>query len=107
MTNVLVTGYAKAPQGTAMAETYKYIGIVLEIDPHSDVIQDAEFTFIADLTKSFFRKLVVGYDMSQGVEHLIKHISQSYFAPSLNSINVAMKAAFRRYYENKNKLSSE
>lgn len=43
---VLVTAYAKAPQGSAMYEVYKHAGIVLEIDPSTHHIVEAEFTFI-------------------------------------------------------------
>ena len=107
MKTVLVTGYAKAPQGTAMYEVSKYAGIVLEINPNSNVIVNAEFTFITDLAKDFFRRLLVGYDLSDGIDELIRRIESNYFAPSTNSIIVAMKAAIRRYEEHKSKVFSE
>jgi hypothetical protein len=102
---VLVTAYAKAPQGTAMYEIYKHAGIILEIDSATHTIVDAEFTVIADLTKSFFKRMMVGYDLSNGVDDLVKRIESHYFAPSTNSIVVALKAAYKRYFEKINSKS--
>lgn len=96
---VIVTAYAKAPQNTSMYEVYKYIGIVLEIDRASRKIVDAEFTLITDLAKSFLRRLFIGYNMDDGVDGIIERIENSYFAPSTNSFNVALKSVFRRYEE--------
>lgn len=105
LNTVLVTGYAKAPQGTAMYEQYKHSGIVLEVDIESNIIVDAEFTLITDLAQDFFRKLLVGYDLSKGIEDLIKRIEQHYFAPSTNSVIIALKTAYQRYQEQKGKMN--
>lgn len=99
--SILVTGYAKAPQGTAMFERYKYSGIVLEIDKKTNVIVDAEFTFVTDLAKQYFRKLFIGYNLDRGIDDLINHIEMNYFAPSVNSITIALKSAYQRYLEKK------
>lgn len=95
----LVTGYSKAPQGTSMYEVYKHAGIVLEIELESHKIVKAEFTFIADLTKEFFNKLLIGYDISQGVDPLIQRIRKHYFAPSQQAVIVALQSAVQRYWD--------
>lgn len=100
MDTVLVTGYAKAPQGTAMYEMSKYAGIVLEIDRHSHRIVDAEFTFLTALAKNYLKRLTVGYDFSNGIDDLIKKIETHYYAPSVNSVVTALKMAYKRYSEN-------
>jgi len=99
---VLVTGYAKAPQGTSMYEIYKYAGIVLEIDRERHVIVEAEFTVVTDLTQSFFKRLLVGYCLEGGVDDLIEKIRRNYFAPSQQAIIVALQAAVQRYWDNVN-----
>lgn len=96
---VLVTGYSKAPQHTSMYELYKHAGIVLEIDPRSHVIVNADFTVIADLTKVFFRRLVIGYDLTNGLTDLVERIRQHYFAPSEQAIVVALQVAVQRYWD--------
>lgn len=96
---IIVTAYAKAPQNTSMFEVYKHIGIVLEIDRGSKEIVNAEFTLITNLAKDYLKRLFIGYNMNDGVEGIIKRIENSYFAPSTNSFNVALKSVFRRYEE--------
>ncbi|MET3322345.1 UNVERIFIED_ORG: hypothetical protein ABIC97_005481 [Peribacillus simplex] len=107
MNTVLVTAYAKAPTGSAMFEVYKHAGIVLEIDPSNHSIVNAEFTFITDLAKDFIKRLIVGYQLSNGIEELIHRIEDHYFAPSTNSVIVALKAAYKRYFEKINHLENK
>lgn len=96
---VLVTAYAKAPQGSAMYEVYKHAGIVLEINTTTHKIVNAEFMFITDLAKDFFKRMIIGFDMSKDISELVKHIEDHYFAPSTTSVIVALKSAHKRYYE--------
>lgn len=102
---VLVTGYTKAPQGTAMFEIYKHAGIILEIEMRTHIIVDVEFTFVADLTKKFFAKLIMGYCIKDGLQPLIDRIERHYFAPSQQAIIVALQAAVQRYWDCLNKLN--
>ncbi len=99
MTSVLVTGYAKAPSGTSMYEVYRHAGIVLEIELATHTILNVEFTMIADLTNSFFRRLIVGYKLDEGLAEIIKRIKTYYIAPSQQAIIVALQSANQRYWE--------
>ncbi|WNB91073.1 DUF3870 domain-containing protein [Bacillus sp. NEB1478] len=99
MKTVLVTGYAKAPQGSSMYEIYKTSGIVMEIDTETNKIVNAEFTFVTDLAKDFLRRVIVNYDLTNGIEDLIKRIETHYYTPSTSSVVVAVKAAYKRYIE--------
>lgn len=96
---VLVTAYAKAPQGSAMYEVYKHAGIVLEINSSNHKIINAEFTFITDLAQDFFKRMIIGFDMSSDIQELVDYIEEHYFAPSTTSVIVALKAAHKRYHE--------
>ncbi|MGM8365561.1 DUF3870 domain-containing protein [Virgibacillus sp. W0181] len=99
MTSVLVTGYSKAPQGTSMYEVYRHAGIVLEVEVDTHKILDVEFTMVAELTKNFFKKIVVGYSLEDGLDNLIDRIKECYFAPSQQAIIVALQSANQRYWE--------
>lgn len=99
LNTVLVTAYAKAPQGTSMYEAYKYAGIVLEVDKTTHRIVDAEFTFITSLAQRFFNRMLVGFDMTSNIDTVIKRIEEHYYAPSANSVIVALKSAQKRYLE--------
>lgn len=98
---VLVTGYSKAPQGTSMYENYKHAGIILEININTNKIENASFTFVSSLTTDFFERLIVGYDLSTGLENLIIKIQNHYLAPSQQSVIVALKVATQRYWDYK------
>jgi hypothetical protein len=102
MQTVLVTGYSKAPQGTSMYEKYKHAGIILEVDIFTNVIENASFTFVSGLTTNFFERLIVGYDLTKGLDELINKIKMHYLAPSQQAVIVALKAAVQRYWDHKN-----
>lgn len=96
---VLVTGYAKAPQGTTMANVHGYVGIVLLIDKDSDTIVAAEPTFLTGLAQSFISEILVGYDINRGDETLRSEIRRRYLAPSQQALVQAIQNAFQRYRE--------
>lgn len=103
MGTVLVTGYSKAPQGTSMYEVYKHVGIILEIDSETNIIRNASFTFVSNLTTEFFGEMVKEYDLSDGIDCLVEEIKNRYLAPSQQAVIVALKAANQRYWDFKNK----
>lgn len=99
LNTVLVTGYARAPKGTSMYEIYKHAGIVLEINYHTHTIESVDFTFIADLTNDYFKKLLEGYSLQDGLDPLIEQIKTHYFAPSQQAVIVALQSAVQRYWD--------
>lgn len=101
---VVVTGYAKAPKGTAMYELYNVIGVVLKIDAERDIILDGEFTFLTKVAKDFMRDIVVGFDLKDGIEPLLKLVEKKYWAPTQQALLVALKIAYQRYCEKKSSL---
>lgn len=96
---MLVSGYAQAPRGTGMSETMIWIGVVLEVDCTTHAIVAADATFITELARDFFRRLVVGYKLTDGLEGLIQLVEKKVHTPSKNSLQVALQAAFQRYVE--------
>lgn len=96
---VLVSGYAQAPRGTGMSETMTWIGVVLEIDLHTHEIVAADATFVTDLARDFFRRTVLGYRLTDGLEGLTAMIENRIHTPSKNSLQTALQAAFQRYVE--------
>ncbi len=96
---VLVSGYAQAPRGTGMAETMTWIGVVLEVDCSTHAIVAADATFVTELARDFFRRLVVGYRLTDGLDGLTGLVEKNIHTPSKNSLQVALQAAFQRYVE--------
>ena len=62
---VLIAGFAQLPSGTTQFERYKTMAVVLVINVETEVIEDAEFTFIVDLTNYYLTSLVRGYDFKE------------------------------------------
>jgi hypothetical protein len=98
-TTVLVSGYAQAPKGTGMSEVMKWMGVVLEIDCRTNQIVQADGTFITELARDFFRRHVVGFTMTDGLDKLVKIVDTHMQTPSKNALIVAVQAAFQRYVE--------
>ena len=96
---MLVTGYAKAPQGTGMYEQYTYAGVVLEVDPGTGRIVDADFTAVTALARDFFKRIVCGHRLGDGFDELLVGVREHYIAPSGNAIITALKAANIRFTE--------
>ncbi|MET1180431.1 DUF3870 domain-containing protein [Peribacillus simplex] len=94
---ILVTGYAKVPKALSMFDIHKRVGIVLEINEVTHIIENADVTFIAKLPWDFYKRLMIGYDLSQGVTPLIKTIRQCHESPSRQVIIVALQAVEQRY----------
>lgn len=98
METVLVAGYSKAPQGTPMQEVYRHIGVILEINIRTNIIENASFTFISELTTDFCRRLIINYDLTNGHDEIINRIKKHYLVPSQQALIVAFKSALQRYW---------
>jgi hypothetical protein len=98
---VLVTGFAQVPKGTTLYEIYKTIGVVLVINHKTEVIEDAEFTLLADLTNYYLSELVKGYDLKEGITPLLEKVKRHCLLPSQGAIIQAIRSAWDRYQESK------
>lgn len=101
---VLVTGYARAPQGTAMQQMYSFIGLIMEVDPQTDRVVDAEFTLVTKVARRFFETLMVGSDL-KNLDVVIGQIRARYMAPSREAMVNAIQTAAQRYWETKSRAT--
>lgn len=97
---VFISSYAKAPLNTAMSEDHKYIGIMLEISKVDHIIVNADATFITELARDYFKRLVVGIDITDNLSPLIKEIEENFLIASNSSLVVALKSAQQKYKDN-------
>jgi|tagenome__1003787_1003787.scaffolds.fasta_scaffold16267967_1 hypothetical protein len=96
---VLITGFAQLPKGTTLSERYKTITAVLVINVDTGIIEDAEFTFLADLTNYYLTSLVRGYDLKNGINPLIDILRSRLLIPSQGAVIQSIKSAWDRYKE--------
>lgn len=97
--SILVTGYSKVPKETSIYETYTYIGVALEVNTATHTIIDVDFTFVTDLPRDFFKRLLVGYNLQDGIEPLVNLIQKHFFARSQSAVIVSLQSAVQRYWD--------
>ncbi len=101
---VLSTGFAQLPKGTPLYEMQKVIACVLVIDTVEEVIVEASFSFIMNLTNEFISSLVVGRSIHDGLDEISKQIEKRYIASEQRAIIQAIRTAYDRYFEAKKSL---
>ncbi|SIA93537.1 Uncharacterised protein [Mycobacteroides abscessus subsp. abscessus] len=98
--HVLVAGFAQLPKGTPVFEVQKTIGCILMVDTETNVIEDATFTFIQDLTNEFASALLLGKSLDH-TEEIIKDIEQKFIVPPQKAVIQALLSAKKSYLERK------
>ncbi|MFJ8257883.1 DUF3870 domain-containing protein [Peribacillus asahii] len=98
---VLATGFAQLPKGTPLFEMQKIIACVLVIDTAEEIIVEASFSFLMDLTNEFICSFIKGRSIRNGVEEITKEIEKKYIASEKKAITQALRGAYDRYLESK------
>lgn len=99
---VLVTGFAQLPKGTTLYEKNKIIAVVLIINYKEEMIEDAEFSFVTDLTSYYLSSLIKGISLSNGMDPVYDKIKKHCQIPSQSAVIQALRSAWDRYQEYKN-----
>ena len=102
---VLITGYAPAPKGTVMQESQRLFGVVIEVDRRTHRIVAADIPGVTDLSKDFFRRVAVGYDLSQGVERLAEKVRSRYWTSSTDALIACLKIIGQRFEEGQKRIT--
>ncbi|MEX0408642.1 DUF3870 domain-containing protein [Aquibium sp. LZ166] len=102
---ILLTGYAPAPKGTVMQEKQRLFGVVLEVEMRNGRIVGADVPGVTDLSKDFFRRVAVGYELSNGVEKLCEKVRARYWTSSTDSLIACLKMIGQRYEEGLKRLA--
>lgn len=97
--NIIVTGFAQLPKGTTLYERNKIVGCVLVINYKKRIIEDAEFTFVADLTNFYLSSMLKGYEMKNGILPIINLVKKHCLIPSQGAIIQAIRSAWDRFEE--------
>jgi hypothetical protein len=95
---VLVAGFAQLPKGTSVFEMQKHIGCILLVDPETDTIKDATFTFLQGLTNQFIASLLVGKSL-ENTDGIILDIEKRFIVPPQKAVIQALLTAKKNYRE--------
>ncbi len=99
MENVLVTGYAKLPQGITAAELYSIVGVSLIVDRVSGEIKDADCTLVTVVARDFVKKLVVGGNIND-LDPIEIEFERSYLGSAKKALISAIRTCGERYRQN-------
>lgn len=100
---VLFSGYARMPSNTTAQKIYEELALVAVVDMNTGVIHNVECTMVTGLAKEFVSNLIIGYDMDQGVEGLLKTLEYKYQGHLKKALASAIKMIGAQYSEAKNR----
>lgn len=101
--HILVTGFAQLPKGNPVYEVQKNIGCVLVVDVETDVIVEATYTFLQELTNSFLGGLLRGKTLKD-TESIIKDIENRFISGPQKAVIQGLISAKKNYYDAKQNI---
>lgn len=94
---VLFSGYSKLPSGTTSSEVYKVMGLVVLLDLDRGEIVEAECTLSTRLSEKFVRELLVGQNLRQGIDEILKRVNDVYQGNAKKAITTALRIIYDKY----------
>lgn len=96
MDKVLVTGYAKLPQGITAAELYSIVGVALIVNRETGEIYEVDCTLVTSVAREFVKSIVVGRNMND-LEAIEQEFERSYLGSAKKAIISAIRTCGEKY----------
>jgi hypothetical protein len=96
---VLIAGYAKLPAHITSEEIYKTLAIVTLVDMEFGTVVSAECSVVTEVARDFIARMIVGYNLNDGPEKLIRRFDETYFGQAKRAIETSLKMIFTKYQE--------
>lgn len=96
MDNVLVTGYAKLPQGITAAELYSIVGVSLILDRNTGEIKDVDCTLVTGVARKFVKEIVLGGNINE-LEPIELEFERSYLGSAKKALISAIRTCGEKY----------
>lgn len=103
----LFSGYARLPSNTTAQKIYEELVLVMVIDMDTGVVHNAECTMVTGVAKEFVNSLIIGYDMNQGIEPLVKTFEHRYQGHLKKALASSIKMIGAQYAEVRSNEESE
>ena len=94
---VLFSGYAKLPEGITATELYKVIGLIVVIDIETGIIKQADCTLATELACKQVSSVLIGHNISNGVEELQRDMDRKYQGSAKKAISTAIRIIYDKY----------
>ena len=98
---VLFSGYAKVPQNAPNHDHLREVSCVIEVDMDTKTIVNCEFGRLKPLTNDFLKRMIIGYDLSQGLDALVANIKKRCQLVSKNAIIKTLEICYQKYVDYK------
>lgn len=100
--SVVFSAYAKLPTGITAYEAHKVIGVVVEVDMHTGEILNAECTLATKVARDFIAKMLIGYNLNDGIQALNAQIEKHYQASAKKAVLTAVRMLDDKFISFKN-----
>ncbi|HUW64729.1 MAG TPA: DUF3870 domain-containing protein [Spirochaetia bacterium] len=94
---IFFSGYAKLPAGITASAMFNVVAVGLEVEAPTGRIVAAECTLATGVGKSFFSRLVVGWNIDTGLPGLIEEIERRYQGSAQKAIITALKIIHEKF----------
>ncbi len=95
----LFSGHALLPKGIPMRDHLERTTALLEVDVERHIIIKASFATVLPHSNEFFSSILKGYDLTQGLEPLIREIEERAHVSSVRAFCKAIEIAYEHYRE--------
>ncbi len=96
---VLISGYAKLPGNITAEAVYDTLVLAVLFDRRTGVVIEAEASVVTELSKRFISSLLVGYNLNDGSDGLIRLFETHYLGGAKKALETAIRMVCIRYQD--------
>lgn len=94
--NILLTGYAKLPNGITATELYKVVAVAVIIDKTTHLIKDIECSLVTELARNFVKELLVDESIND-LDRIKAKLDACYHGSAKKAVFSALKIIQEKY----------
>jgi len=93
---ILITGYAKVPQGLAASELYTTIALGLLVDKNTGEILDVDCSLVTQIARDFVKQLIIHKNLNE-LDVIEEALNTRYFGSARKALILAVRACLDKY----------
>lgn len=94
---ILITGYAKIPQGLAASELYTTIALGLVVDRETGEILDVDCSLVTQIARDFVKQLIQHKNLN-GLEDIEEAFNTRYFGSARKALILAARICSEKFH---------
>ena len=96
--SILITGYAKTPEGITANEIYNIIVVAMQVDRKTGFIEDVEVSLATDLAKKFVKNILVGEKITE-IDHIEQKFNEHFFGMARKAIVSSIRTCYDKFVQ--------